>query len=764
MPLILAIEPDKRQASQLVALAHNPLDADIVVADSAERGLSEIGSRVPDVILTSALLSPKDETVLAAWLRRLDAAAAHVQTLTIPVLAAATRRPRAQSGETVFKRLRGRTKRVAPDGCDPRLFAEQIAEYLERAEAEREAYAAAARRPHPPESVAADGPPATGIASESAASFGVEEWLAPEPGLSVLLPPEAVVEQAPFEPVVAAPDIVVPSIVLPAVVEPAFDAPVDGQAVISVIAQEPAWEMPAAIVQPAPSGFDDEVAEVAATDLPTVSEDRSVVHEELALVHDDLALVREDLTVAPDEPHRDEGGPWEVTIPVEEDPWSTERVAAAREAPADEEPVPTAVLPDTTESQPFELVTAEPEVVEAIVDEQIEAAQEPEPPIVIDVEMTPSPAVEEDLTAALAPEGDSAFAIELSETDLDAALGEFTAPVGAKVESIALGPKPSIEMVAAPVMEPPALEEALPAPEPAAVEAADSAVAWASAEPEAPEGVEPAEAAGIEPEAPASIESEWAESVEPLATVSVEPEASANDELAPASTVEATPAVEAAPPASVEPVPAVSVEPPAPASPEPVLAASVEPPAPAASPEPVLAANPEPVPVVEAAVPISTDIQQSASQAAQFMDALEQLRAEIERLRTERVQPVVITIPAPAVPVAAAPPTPVAAAPTSTPEPEPAEEPQQDEAAPAPVSRTSPKRAASEPAEARPRDPEPVAAAGKKKAKKKKAKKPVQDEWGFFDPEQCGFAALLEKLDEVTETDDPEPRPARRTH
>jgi hypothetical protein len=29
--------------------------------------------------------------------------------------------------------------------------------------------------------------------------------------------------------------------------------------------------------------------------------------------------------------------------------------------------------------------------------------------------------------------------------------------------------------------------------------------------------------------------------------------------------------------------------------------------------------------------------------------------------------------------------------------------------------------------------------------------RPIQDEWGLFDPEQCGFAALLAKLDEVTE-------------
>ena len=28
--------------------------------------------------------------------------------------------------------------------------------------------------------------------------------------------------------------------------------------------------------------------------------------------------------------------------------------------------------------------------------------------------------------------------------------------------------------------------------------------------------------------------------------------------------------------------------------------------------------------------------------------------------------------------------------------------------------------------------------------------KPVQDEWGLFDPDQCGFAALVEKLDHVT--------------
>jgi hypothetical protein len=33
-------------------------------------------------------------------------------------------------------------------------------------------------------------------------------------------------------------------------------------------------------------------------------------------------------------------------------------------------------------------------------------------------------------------------------------------------------------------------------------------------------------------------------------------------------------------------------------------------------------------------------------------------------------------------------------------------------------------------------------------------KRPVQDQWGLFDPEQCGFAALLAKLDEISARDE----------
>src|SRR5438876_627869 len=136
MPLILAIEPDRRQSSQLTSIVHGRLHADLVLAESAERALAALGDRVPDLILTSAFLSPQDEGALGERLRSLNAAA-YVHTLTIPVLSAPRPRPAAARG------LLGgwRRDRDAPllEGCDPAVFAEQCAEYLNRAAAERAA-------------------------------------------------------------------------------------------------------------------------------------------------------------------------------------------------------------------------------------------------------------------------------------------------------------------------------------------------------------------------------------------------------------------------------------------------------------------------------------------------------------------------------------------------------------------------------------------------------------------------------------------------
>jgi len=137
MPLILAIEPDRRQANQLNAVVKGRLHADLVLADSAEEALAALGDRVPDLILTTALLSPTDEVVLGERLRALNGVAAHVQTLTIPVLAGP--RPRLSRARGMLSALRRgkQEQNDAPDGCDPTVFASQCAEYLERAAAER---------------------------------------------------------------------------------------------------------------------------------------------------------------------------------------------------------------------------------------------------------------------------------------------------------------------------------------------------------------------------------------------------------------------------------------------------------------------------------------------------------------------------------------------------------------------------------------------------------------------------------------------------
>jgi len=61
MPLILAIEPDKRQAAQLKVLVRNRLRADLVLADTTELALEAIGNRIPDLVLVPALLSPEED-------------------------------------------------------------------------------------------------------------------------------------------------------------------------------------------------------------------------------------------------------------------------------------------------------------------------------------------------------------------------------------------------------------------------------------------------------------------------------------------------------------------------------------------------------------------------------------------------------------------------------------------------------------------------------------------------------------------------------
>src|SRR5262247_1323838 len=135
MSLILAVEPDRRQAAHLTHIVRQRVGVELILAETTELALAQIGNRVPDLILVPALLSPSDDAALAAALRVI-ATAAHVQMLTIPTFAMP--KPKRKGGVlSAFRRKAAEDE--ALEGCDPKVFAEEIASYIERANEERAA-------------------------------------------------------------------------------------------------------------------------------------------------------------------------------------------------------------------------------------------------------------------------------------------------------------------------------------------------------------------------------------------------------------------------------------------------------------------------------------------------------------------------------------------------------------------------------------------------------------------------------------------------
>ena len=134
--LVVAVEPDPGQASRVAAVVRELVRAELVIGDSARVVLAAIHERAPDLILTSPLLPPGDEAMIADRLRQLGPMATHVQALTIPRLAPITP---AESGlMSVFRR---KPSCAGSTGCAPEMFAEQVRGYLAQASMERERHA-----------------------------------------------------------------------------------------------------------------------------------------------------------------------------------------------------------------------------------------------------------------------------------------------------------------------------------------------------------------------------------------------------------------------------------------------------------------------------------------------------------------------------------------------------------------------------------------------------------------------------------------------
>lgn len=137
MPLVVAIVPDREQARRVEAVVRGRVGADLVAGATARQALAALDGRIPDLILIPALLSPRDEAAIAERLRELGPAAAHVQAITVPLLD--DERGAGRARRSPLRLLRRKRPPEATTRCDPAVFAEQVAAYLERARAERAA-------------------------------------------------------------------------------------------------------------------------------------------------------------------------------------------------------------------------------------------------------------------------------------------------------------------------------------------------------------------------------------------------------------------------------------------------------------------------------------------------------------------------------------------------------------------------------------------------------------------------------------------------
>ena len=187
MALVLALEPDLRQSAILKRVIRERVHAELVVVDSRDAAVSALAARVPDVILLTALLSPRDEAELIAHLRSLSGAD-HVQTHTLPQLASSSAEPDAPAatGRLLGKFRRKKAAEPIP-GCDPAVFADQVGSFIERAAEMQRHSAASARRAAAVEAPsvidAAEPEPDPAQSTSSSAWSSPFEWRRPEPAI-----------------------------------------------------------------------------------------------------------------------------------------------------------------------------------------------------------------------------------------------------------------------------------------------------------------------------------------------------------------------------------------------------------------------------------------------------------------------------------------------------------------------------------------------------------------------------------------------------
>jgi CheY-like chemotaxis protein len=105
MTRILAIEPNPERGALLRRLVRDAVRADVTLVTSTKTAIVSIDAHRPDLILTSSLLTPKDDRDLIAHLRQTPSLR-DLQVLSIPPVA----EPQATNTPGLLARLRGRRR------------------------------------------------------------------------------------------------------------------------------------------------------------------------------------------------------------------------------------------------------------------------------------------------------------------------------------------------------------------------------------------------------------------------------------------------------------------------------------------------------------------------------------------------------------------------------------------------------------------------------------------------------------------------------
>lgn len=144
MALIIAIESDYKRRRLLAALIREFVVADVKVVDSVAPALDLMRARTPDLVLTPALLAPKDSADLIAFVKEIDAP--YVQLVTLPALDMLGDASAAAPARRWLPVLLRRRPAANSPQYDRAMVGAQIADALERAREAREEHRAAVVR------------------------------------------------------------------------------------------------------------------------------------------------------------------------------------------------------------------------------------------------------------------------------------------------------------------------------------------------------------------------------------------------------------------------------------------------------------------------------------------------------------------------------------------------------------------------------------------------------------------------------------------